>query len=865
MKLPIILTASLALTAAALLFTSGCRTGGAAGANLPREFNGATPLQWSVRMADSETARLGDRLAWREGRRVKWDYTAGLFTLSLVRLNEVVPTPAYLEFTKDAIGSFIKPDGSIQGYKIADYNIDNIAPGKTVIALYHLTGEERYRKCADLLRRQLAEHPRTSEGGFWHKARYPWQMWLDGLFMGAPFYAEYTRDFNGPAADFDDIVKQFRLMDKAAYDPKTGLYYHAWDERREQDWANPVTGLSSNFWGRAVGWWAMAQVDTLDFLPKSHPGRAEIIAIIRRTAEGIVRWQDPETGVWWQVLDQGTRKGNYRESTCSAMFVYFMAKAVNRGYLPRTYIPAILKGYQGILDEFIRTDGGGLISLTRCCSVAGLGFGRDGSYEYYLREPVVDNDLKGVGPFILAGIELQKLLGLPMMATHDIPRAAAKPSVAKEWEQVPQILARITPPLIPGHEFLITDYGAAADGKTDSSAAIARAIEAAVKVGGGRVIVPPGEFLTGPIHLKSRINLHLEHGATLKFKTDPNAYLPAVFTRWEGMECWNYSPLIYAIDAENIAITGEGTLDGQADMTHWWPWKGRWKGRDLNPPGAPTQKAARDRLVQMVADNVPVDQRRFGNGDYLRPPFIQPYRCRNVLIEGVHIRRSPMWEINPVLCTNVIVRRVNILSHGPNNDGCNPESSRDVLIEDTLFDTGDDCIAIKSGRNNDGRRIGVPSENIVIRRCHMKRGHGGVTLGSEISGGARNIFVEDCVMDSPELDRAIRFKSNAARGGVMENIFVRNVRVGTVADAALQIDFVYEEGPNGDHRPVVRNLVIEHLVVDQVRRVLDVQGFPAAEISGVRIHNSVFRGITRDDTIVEADVKLIDCQVIRQP
>jgi len=865
MKFPVIIGSGVALSAAVLLSLTACRAAAPASARLPREFNGATPLQWSVRLADSETLRLGDRLAWREGRRVKWDYTAGLFTLSLVRLNEVVPTPGYIEFSQDTIGSFIKPDGDIQGFKIEDYNIDNIAPGKTVLALYRLTQEERYRKCADLLRRQLAEHPRTSEGGFWHKQRYPWQMWLDGLFMGAPFYAEYTRDFHGPAADFDDVVKQFRLMDKAAYDAKTGLYYHAWDEKRAQDWANPVTGLSSNFWGRAVGWWAMAQVDTLDFLPKDHPGRAEIIALIQKTAAGIVRWQDPETGVWWQVLDQGTRKGNYREATCSAMFVYAMAKAVNHGHLSRDYVPAILKGYQGILDEFIRSDGAGLISLTRCCSVAGLGFGRDGSYEYYLREPVVDNDLKGVGPFILAGIELQKLLGLPMTATHDIQNPAARPSVAKEWAQMPEILRRIHAPLIPGHEFSIVDFGAAADGKTDSSEAIAKAIAAAVKAGGGRVIVPPGEFLTGPIHLKSRINLHLEHGATLKFKTDPNAYLPAVFTRWEGMECWNYSPLIYAIDAEHIAITGEGTLDGQADMTNWWPWKGRWKGKDLNPPGTPTQKAARDRLNQMVNDNVPVDQRRFGDGDYLRPPFIQPYRCRNVLIEGVHIRRSPMWEINPVLCTNVIVRRVNIFSHGPNNDGCNPESCRDVLIEDTIFDTGDDCIAIKSGRNNDGRRIGVPSENILVRRCQMKRGHGGVTLGSEISGGARNIFVEDCVMDSPELDRAIRFKSNAARGGVMENIFVRNVRVGTVADAALQIDFVYEEGPNGDHRPVVRNLVIENLVVDKARRVLDVQGFPSAEISGVRIHNSVFRGITRDDTVIEADVKLMDCQVLRQP
>jgi unsaturated rhamnogalacturonyl hydrolase len=829
------------------------------------EFGGATPLQWSVRMADSETHRLGDSRAWRPGRRVKWDYTSGLFTLSLVKLNEVVPTPDYLEFTKDAIGSFITSDGNIQGYKITDYNIDNVAPGKTVLALYQLTKEERYQKNADLLRRQLREHPRTSEGGFWHKQRYPWQMWLDGLFMGAPFYAEYVKMFNGPASDYDDIVKQYRLMDRAAYDPKTGLYWHAWDEKKQQNWANPTTGLSSNFWGRAVGWWAMAQVDVLDFLPDNHPGRAELISLIKKTADGVVKWQDAETGVWWQVLDQGSRKGNYREATCSAMFVYSMAKAVNRGYLSRDYVPAILKGYEGIIKHFIKTDGAGLVSLTSCCSVAGLSADRDGSYEYYLREPVIDNDLKGVGPFILAGIEMQKLLKLPLTAAHDIEAVSrTKTSVAKEWEQMPDILARISAPLIPGHRFSILDYGAVGDGKTDSSAAITKAIADAVKHGGGRVIVPPGDYVTGPIHLKSKINLHVEKGATLLFKTDPAAYLPLVFTRWEGMECWNYSPLIYAIDAEHIAVTGEGVLDGQADMTNWWPWKGRWKGRDLNPPGTPTQQAARDRLVDMVANNVPVSERRFGEGGYLRPSFIQPYRCKNVLIEGVSIRRSPMWEIHPVLSTNVIVRGVNILTHGPNNDGCNPESCRDVLIEDTVFDTGDDCIAIKSGRNNDGRRIGLPSENIIIRRNQMKQGHGGVTLGSEISGGARNVFVEDCVMDSPSLDRAIRFKSNAARGGITENIFVRDVTIGTVADAVLQIDFMYEEGPNGDFPPAVRNLVIENINVGKARRVLDIRGFSAADISGVRFYNSTIKGITQNDSVKDGDVKLVDCVVERQ-
>lgn len=378
------------------------------------EFKGASPLQWSVRMADSETWRLGDRLVWRPERPAKWDYTAGLFTLSLIKLNEQTAKPAYVEFAKDAIGSLITDDGGIRGYKAEEYSIDNIAPGKTAIALYELTREERYKKCADLLRKQLETHPRTSEGGFWHKKRYPEQMWLDGLFMGAPFYAEYTADFHGPTADFADVVKQFRLIDEHLYDARTGLYYHGWDEKGVQDWANPASGTSSNFWGRGLGWFAMAQVDVLSFLPKDHAGRAEIILLIKKTADGIVKYQDSVSGLWWQVLDQGGREGNYLEATASSMFVYSLAKAVNNGYLPRDYVPAILKGYRGIIDQFIEVDDNGRISLTHCCLVAGLGYGRDGSYAYYLREPVVDNDLKGVGPFILAGIEVQKLLDLPM-------------------------------------------------------------------------------------------------------------------------------------------------------------------------------------------------------------------------------------------------------------------------------------------------------------------------------------------------------------------------------------------------------------------------------------------------------------------
>lgn len=427
---------------------------------------------------------------------------------------------------------------------------------------------------------------------------------------------------------------------------------------------------------------------------------------------------------------------------------------------------------------------------------------------------------------------------------------------APEWGQAPEILARIRPPRFPARDFDITRFGAVGDGQTDCTAAIARAMDACVAAGGGRVVVPAGEFLTGPIQLRSNVDLHLAAtNSILKFSTDPNAYLPAVFTRFEGIECYNYSPLIRAFEQQNVALTGAGTLDGQADDTTWLAWKG---GRGAGPG---TQTRARARLDQMNNQQAPVDQRRFGAGDFLRPDFIQFQRCRNVLIAGVKIRRSPMWEIHPLLSTNVTVRGVDISSHGANNDGCDPESCRDVLIEQCVFDTGDDCIAIKSGRNNDGRRVGVPSVNLVIRDCTMRDGHAGTAIGSEISGGCSNVFVEHCEMSSSNLVCALRLKSNAARGGVVQNIFMRDVHVGLVKDSVLQIDFLYGEGAHGEFKPVVRNVVMDDLTVARTPRVLNVRGFPGAEISGVRICHSTFKQIQRPDTVEDADVKLVDCSL----
>jgi unsaturated rhamnogalacturonyl hydrolase len=346
---------------------------------------------------------------WREsGYPTKWTYDHGLVLKGIERVWSNTRDQRYLDFIQRHMDHFIADDGAIRTYSLDDYNIDNILPGRNLLFLYRVTGQEKYRKAAALLREQLKTHPRTSEGGFWHKKIYPSQMWLDGLYMGEPFYAEYAATFHEDAA-FDDIARQFILMERHARDDRTGLLYHGWDESRKQRWANPTTGQSPNFWGRAMGWYAMALVDTLDYFPRKHPQRAALIAILNRLARAIAKYQEPRSGLWYQILDKGAEKGNYFESSAACMFVYALAKGVGKGYLPDGYFQVAEKGYRGIEKEFLKTDAGGQLKLEGTVSVAGLGGNpyRDGSYEYYLSEKVVSNDPKGIGALLLAATEME--------------------------------------------------------------------------------------------------------------------------------------------------------------------------------------------------------------------------------------------------------------------------------------------------------------------------------------------------------------------------------------------------------------------------------------------------------------------------
>jgi unsaturated rhamnogalacturonyl hydrolase len=358
---------------------------------------------WSVRMADSI---MSERPTLSE----KWNYDWGVLLKGIEHVWLRTHDLKYLSYIKSNIDRFVQPDGTLKTYSLEEYNLDRINTGNLCFRLYTHTGDERYRKALFLLRSQLVTHPRTGEDGFWHKQIYPHQMWLDGIYMAGPFLANFAKTLGEPAA-FDDVAHQIILIEKHTRDAKTGLLYHGWDESKQQRWANPETGCSPHFWGRAMGWYTMAIVDVLDYLPPDHPQRPDILAIFERAIAALVKVQDQSSGLWYQVLDQGNREGNYLEASASCMFVYSIAKAVRNGYLPQSSLDVARKGYQGILDHLIRVDEQGRVNLDKICSVAGLGGTpyRDGSYEYYVGEKIATNDYKGVGPFILASIEIEQI------------------------------------------------------------------------------------------------------------------------------------------------------------------------------------------------------------------------------------------------------------------------------------------------------------------------------------------------------------------------------------------------------------------------------------------------------------------------
>jgi len=364
----------------------------------------------TVRIADSFLNLHPDTVAYKtEAKSYKWNYEQGLILDAFYQLWKETKNSKYFDYIKKNFDYYIEDNGSIKTYKMSDFNIDNISPGRVLLHLYYETREEKYKKAADTLRKQLELQPRTVSGGFWHKKIYPYQMWLDGLYMAEPFYTRYAEMFDETKI-FDDVAKQFLLIEKSLKDEKSGLYYHGWDESKKQKWADPVTGRSTSYWGRAMGWFMMALVDVLDYFPADHHNRNDLVKILQNLSECLLKYRDDKTGLWYLVVDQGNREGNYIEASSSSMFAYSFAKGANKGYLDKKFFDIAGESFQSILKNLVTYDNKNHIYLNNTVSVGGLGGeqNRDGSFEYYISEPKRTNDFKGYGPFLLTAIELQR-------------------------------------------------------------------------------------------------------------------------------------------------------------------------------------------------------------------------------------------------------------------------------------------------------------------------------------------------------------------------------------------------------------------------------------------------------------------------
>ena len=432
-------------------------------------------------------------------------------------------------------------------------------------------------------------------------------------------------------------------------------------------------------------------------------------------------------------------------------------------------------------------------------------------------------------------------------------------AVGDVWgERYREVEKNIRCPIFSDRTFLITRYGASTDASAaENQKAINKAIDLCSKSGGGRVVVPAGVWRSGAIRLRSHVNLVVEKDARIEFVFDLGLY-PLVETSWEGLDLFNYSPLIYAYQATDVAVTGEGVLDGGGGRDTWWPFCGAARYGYTEQTSESHSRGSRQRLLKMSDDGTPLAERRFGIGQGLRPQFVGFNQCDGVLIEGVTLLSSPFWVLHPLKCRSVTVRGVRIENEGPNGDGCDPESCDGVLIEDCFFNTGDDCIAIKSGRNRDGRSRNMPSQNIIVRRCRMANGHGGVVIGSEISGGAGNIFVEDCDMDSPNLERVIRLKTNTCRGGVTDGVYVRNVRVGQCREAVLKINLLYEprEQAERGHLPQVRNVYLENVTCGKSRYGAYIAGLDeSCNVENIFVTDCRWDGVTEKGNFMQGRMR----------
>lgn len=737
----------------------------------------------------------------------KYSYKSAIMLEAVYKASRVLSDQGMLDFVKGFLDCFVAEDGSVRTYELEEYSMDQVRMGNIMLTFLSLTGQEKYKKATEMFFRQLQGQPRTPSGGYWHKKRYENQMWLDGLFMQGPFNVAYSMAFGDPEKTLEDVVSQFELVYGKTYDPATGLLRHAWDESCRMPWCDPVTGQSKEVWSRAMGWYVWAIADLLEDIPATAafgPFRARLLALGRKIAPVLIRYQDAESGMWYQVMDKGGQGKNYLETSSTSMFVYFFAKMYRLGFLDESYLKAARRAFDGMCDRFVTVDDYGEVYLHNVCRSAGLGRAEDtnpyrpGDFKYYTEtEKRITDNLHGVAPFIHAAIELE----------------------------FPAQMNRGRYVLGKGEDL----------GKALAEHAYREA-----------VVVPKGSYSCGPVSIPAHTHLIFEEGAVLDFTDDFDAY-PPVWTRWEGVYCWAMHPCFLVKDATDVVVEGPGVLDGHGEK--WWGHIMKWKtgGRPVGP--------VLDCEKRLADLNKGFRSEPEGGGgrpcQFLRPALLQILNSDNVRIQDLKLVRSPFWTVHPICTTNLALRNIVIDNpyDSPNTDGIDIESCVNVEVRGCDVNVGDDGIAVKCGSGKEMMDF-QRSEDIVVEDCTVRGAHGGFVIGSETASGVKWAVVRNCRFIGT--DRGIRIKTRRKRGGVMCDIEASDIYMENVI-CPVSINMFYhcgsdepglyslEKQPVTEDTPRIANVKIERIKAVGCRSMAAfLAGLPEAPLKNIVIRDSSF-------------------------